>query len=94
MRPFASRHFTGGYSIDLAVYKELEDVAQPEQAAVGTSTLRHDGSLVRNEPNPLGGPLTLGWIPLCRDLSLEQRMLAELSGRLAEVPAMQRLPGL
>lgn len=86
--------FAGGYSIDLAVYKELEDVAQPEQATVGAATLRHDGSLVRNEPNPLGGPPTLGWIPLCRDITLEQRMLSELSGRLAEVPEVKRLPGI
>jgi hypothetical protein len=84
----------GGYSIELIVYKELEDVAQPEHATVGALTLRHDGSLVRNEPNALEGPPRLGWIPEGRDMALEQRMLAELGGRLAEPPAMQRLPGL
>ena len=67
----------GGYSIELAVYKELEDVAQPEFATVGASTLRHDGSLVRNESNPVNGPATLGWIPPARDVGLEQRTLAE-----------------
>jgi hypothetical protein len=84
----------GGYDVELAVYKELEDVAQPEHATVGASTLRHDGSLVRNEPNALAGTPTLGWIPQGRDFSLEQRMLAELRGRLADPAAMQRLPGL
>ena len=83
-----------GYDIDLAVYKELEDVAQPEHATVGASTLRHDGSLVRNEPNAMSGPPRLGWIPLGRDFTLEQRMLAELRGRLADPAATQRLPAI
>lgn len=81
-----------GFAIEIAVYKELEDVAQPENTSVGSSTIRHDGSLVRNEPNALGGPPTLGWIPVGRDFSLEQRMLAELQGRLAEFQPAQRLP--
>jgi hypothetical protein len=83
-----------GYSIEIAVYKELEDVAQPEYSTVGASTLRYDGSLIRNESNAAGGPTTLGWIPLGRDALLEQRMLAELKGRLSEVPVMNRLPSL
>ena len=81
-----------GYDVDLAVYKELEDVAQPEHATVGASTLRHDGSLVRNEPNATSGPPRLGWIAQGRDFTLEQRMLAELRGRLADPAAAQRLP--
>jgi hypothetical protein len=83
-----------GYTIEIAVYKELEDVAQPEYANVGANNLRYDGSLVRNESNAVGGPGTLGWIPLGRDALLEQRILAELQGRLAEVPVMNRLPAL
>lgn len=84
----------GGYAIDLAVYKELEDVSQPEFGTVGASTLRHDGSLVRNEATVIAGPSTLGWIRQGRDMSLEQRMLAELRGRLADPAAVQRLPGV
>lgn len=72
-----------GYSIELAVYKEIEDLAQPEHATIGSATLRHDGSLVRNESPALGGAETLGWIPIGRDPSLEQRLLAELQARLA-----------
>jgi hypothetical protein len=85
---------TGGYSVEIAVYKELEDVAQPEHARVGAATVRHDGSLVRNELNAIAGPATLGWIPQGRDATLEQRMLAELRGRLHDPSAIQRLPGL
>ena len=83
-----------GYSVEIAVYKELEDVAQPERATVGANTLRYDGSLVRNESNAIGGPPTMDWKPLGRDALLEQRILAELQGRLAEVPIMNRLPTL
>ncbi len=84
----------GGYDVEISVYKELEDVAQPEHATVGAATLRHDGSLVRNEPKTVSGPLTLGWSAQGRDMSLEQRMLAELRGRLNDPSAFQRLPGL
>lgn len=83
-----------GYLIELFVYKELEDVAQPEHATIGAQTLRHDGSLLRNEPNERAGPPQLGWIPQGRDLALEQRLIGELRGRLAEVPPVQRLPGI
>jgi hypothetical protein len=77
-----------GYSVEIAVYNELEDVAQPEHANVGARTLRSDGSLVRNESKGVEDPLTLGWEPLGRDFHLEQRMLAQLQGRLAEVPQL------
>jgi len=71
-----------GYFIDLAVFKELEDVNRPENATSGGVSLRHDGSLVRVQLAPDSGPVTLGWIPLGRDVSLEQQMLAGLQRRL------------
>lgn len=75
-----------GYLIDLAVFKELEDLQQPEYATAGRATFRYDSSLRRlNEP--IGGqPLTKGWIPLGRDLLLEQQMLAALQARLGYLP--------
>lgn len=78
----------GGYLIDLAVYKELEDMPQPENSTIGGATLRLDNSLVRNaaEEFPLqAGPVTIGWIPLGRDVSLEQRILADIQARLVNV---------
>ena len=74
-----------GFQVSLEVHKELEDVNQPEFSTSGRSSRRHDGSLValerlKDEP----GPVTLGWIPLGRDESLEQEMLRQLHARLFE----------
>ena len=73
----------GGYLIDVAVHKELEDLSQPERAKVGENTLRHDGTLVRQPATRDLTPVTLGWIPIGRDMALEQRLLTEIQGRLA-----------
>ena len=75
----------GGYLVDIAVYKELEDLIQPEYSTVNVSGLRHDGTLVRPREYGYLGPATLGWIPVGRDISLEQRMLSELRGRVGAI---------
>jgi len=72
----------GGYLIDVQVLKELEDLDKPENATAGGSTLRHDGTLVRQEGAAGRYSVTLGWIPLGRDLTLEQEILADLKARL------------
>ncbi len=72
----------GGYWVEVAVYKELEDVARPEHATAGAATLRYDETLRRIE-QPVGArPIHEGWIPLGRDPALEQQMLADLHARL------------
>lgn len=80
----------GGYLIDVAVFKELEDKLDPQGATAGAATLRYDDSLVR--PDAEGErnedlledlpPGTLGWIPIGRDAQLEQRILNNIAGRL------------
>lgn len=73
---------SGGYLVDVAVFKELEDVIRPERAPVGAATLRNDNSLDRALP-PVGERLTsAGWIPVGRDVALEQQILCQLKGRL------------
>jgi hypothetical protein len=80
-----------GYLVDLAVFKELEDLARPEMATAGAATLRHDTSLER-VVQPVGDqPFVRGWIPLGRDVALEQRMLLHLRNRLA-VPTQPLMP--
>lgn len=82
----------GGYLVDVAVFKELEDLAQPEHATVGAATLRYDTSLER-VAQPIGPqPLQRGWIPLGRDVALEQQILLQLRGRLC-VPVRPIAPG-
>jgi hypothetical protein len=80
----------GGYLVDVAVFKELEDRIESEGGGAGPVTLRYDDSLVR--PDAKGErnedafedlpPGTLGWIPLGRDPLLEQRILNNIAGRL------------
>ncbi|MCA9268228.1 MAG: hypothetical protein KDA41_07145 [Planctomycetales bacterium] len=73
----------GGYLISVNVMKEIEDVSHPENSTVGSATMRHDGTLVRTEQQNAEGPITLGWIPLGRDVTLEQRILADIQARVA-----------
>ena len=97
----------GGYLLDVAVQKELEDLDKPEHATAGGATLRYDGTLVRQQGAPGRFSVTLGWIPIGRDCSLEQRILADISERLdiggylghlppveEEMPAIEELPGV
>jgi hypothetical protein len=72
----------GGYLLDVVVSKELEDLDKPQHATAGGATLRHDGTLVRQEGPPGRFSVTLGWIPIGRDLTLEQRILADISARI------------
>jgi len=71
-----------GYFVEVVVFKELEDVNQPEGATVRGAAMRHDGSLTRNETPDPDGPVTLGWICLGRDIGLEQQILTELQARM------------
>lgn len=72
----------GGYVVDVAVFKDLEDLPKPEQSPTGTATFRNEQSLSRfNEP--VGSQaVSLGWIPLGRDPGLEQKILCKLQARL------------
>lgn len=72
----------GGYTVEVIVFKELEDVNQPEGSTVRGPSVRHDGTLIRDDAPTQGGPLTLGWICIGRDLGLEQQILTELQARL------------
>ena len=73
----------GGYRVDVAVFKELEDVARPEHATAGAATFRYDDSL-RRVVNPVtASEVAEGWIPQGRDIALEQKILAHLHSRFA-----------
>lgn len=80
----------GGYLIDVAVFKELEDRFAADHIGVGSAPLRYDDSLVRydarNENDQMlfedPPPGALGWLPLGRDPQLEHRILENVAGRL------------
>jgi hypothetical protein len=73
----------GGHIVDVTVYKELEDLERPEQANVVRPGLRYQESGAMEEQPAWEDARTLGWIELGRDVSLEQRILSDISQRLA-----------
>jgi len=71
----------GGFQVEVAVYKELENLMQPQQATAGAATFRYDNSLTRVINPETTTTRTQGWIPQGRDVALEQRILAQLQYR-------------
>ena len=74
----------------MAVYKELENVRQPEHATAGSATFRNDispnrsdiPSTARNrQPTGQSSSLSQIWIPQGRDTAAEQRILGQILDR-------------
>ena len=78
------RATASGYTLEVVVQKEIEDTDRSQLAAEGNSSQRHDGTLLRHTNGRIDGPRTLGWIPLGRDATLEQRLLHEIHGRVTQ----------
>lgn len=79
----------GGYLVFVTVHKEKEELAQPEHATVSGAASQHgegprsaSAEQLLSGSAPMSTGQTLGWVPLGRDISLEQRMLRELRARL------------
>jgi len=73
-----------GYQVEIVVQKDLEDTDRTQYATETTAGTRHDGSRVSRGDDFDDSPQTLGWIPLGRDTSLEQVILADLFGRVTQ----------
>ena len=71
----------GGYWVEVAVLKELEDVVRPEHATAGAATFRYDDTLRRVVNPVMAVEVTEGWIPQGRDTALEQKIIAQLHSR-------------
>lgn len=88
MRRIASvrvRHVGTGYTIDVRVEKELEDLAKPSMAQLPSATFRLDTHLPQvDDPIAVQG-YHRGWIPQGRDTALEQEILCQLQMRLGNV---------
>jgi hypothetical protein len=72
------------YQIDVQVFKELEDLQQPV-GATARGQLRFDNSIDRNQNNPWLKKQVEGWIPMGRDIPLEQQILRNIQQRLSGV---------
>jgi len=71
----------GGYWVDVAVYKELENVRQPEHATAGSATFRNDASLASRASPDQSASATQKWIPQGRDAAAEQRIIGQILDR-------------
>ena len=71
------------YAIDVKVFKELEDLEQPIGSAISGPSIRHDNALDVDRLNPWLATKREGWIPMGRDISLEQLILRNIQNRLA-----------
>jgi hypothetical protein len=74
----------GGYWFDVQVYKELEDLDHPQNSTVGSAIKRHDNSREREDFQGEFSAGDYGWIPIGRDVELEQRILDHLRSRLTD----------
>jgi hypothetical protein len=74
----------GGHVIDVVVQKELEDLDRPEYASSGRFPLRSQQTLQADGADVSPIATAAGWIPIGRDTALEQRILAQIRGRVSE----------
>jgi len=81
----------GGFWVDMAVLKELENLKQPQAGTAGAAVFPYTASLTRVTNPPRHSDPSLGWIPQGRDSNLEQRMLGQLQFRLSPAGQPQRL---
>ncbi len=73
------------YSVDVKVFKELEDNPNPIQSGVSGRFFRNDAAIDIDDVSffPEELPTNRGWIPLGRDISLEQQILRNIVKRLS-----------
>jgi hypothetical protein len=72
----------GGFFVQVIVYKEMEDLPQPIRATAGAAIFRSDNTVERQYEVIDPTIFEQGWIPLGRDESLEQAILAKLKNCL------------
>jgi len=78
------------YLIDVKVFKELEDNPNPVRGAATGKYLRHDNALDVGIEDYWSSKQNDGWISMGRDVSLEQRILANIVRRLSGADVTSR----
>jgi hypothetical protein len=81
---------TGGYTIEVNVFKELEDNAQPLRAVANDSNLRFRDTVDEFADKIDVDPSSSGWFIIERDVALENQLLSEIAYRLKNPPEVVR----
>jgi hypothetical protein len=80
----------GGYTIDVKVFKELEDNRQPLRAVTNASNLRFQDDVDEFADKIDINPSSAGWFIIERDAALENLLLMEIIYRLKNPPTTIR----
>lgn len=70
----------GGFFVRVTVYKELEDLPRPMRSTAGAASFRSDNSVERQFEVIDPTVFESNWIPMGRDVPLEQAILQRLKG--------------
>ena len=81
---------TNGYTIDVRVFKELEDNARPLRASANASNLRFQDDVDNFADQIDIDPSSAGWFIIERDAAMENRLLMEIMYRLKNPPQIIR----
>jgi hypothetical protein len=77
-----------GYLVEVAVYKDLEDLAKPSGSIADRAVFEYDESFSQvTQPAGLS-PRSQGWIPIGRDPVLEEKIIAKIAERLQRPPVV------
>jgi hypothetical protein len=68
----------GGYFVSVTVYKELEDLPKPVRQTAGAASFRSDNTVERQFEVIDPTVFESNWIPLGRDIPLEQEILQQI----------------
>jgi hypothetical protein len=72
----------GGYFVSVTVYKELEDLPKPVRATAGAASFRSDNTVERQFEVIDPTVFESNWIPLGRDIPLEQEIIRQIKSSL------------
>ncbi|MCL2005388.1 MAG: hypothetical protein FWG73_04405 [Planctomycetaceae bacterium] len=81
---------SNGYSIEIKVFKELENNPKPLHSASNASSLRFRESVDEFSEQADVDPSSSSWFIIERDIALESRLLAEIVYRLKHPPKLIR----
>jgi hypothetical protein len=68
----------GGFFVQVTIFREEEDLAQPTQATAGAAAFRSDNTVERQYEVIDPRVLDANWIPMGRETALEQEILQRL----------------